>query len=247
MLKKTVAIVTMALLPIPAASLAATNKKIGWDPSEPICTPLPVSVGEQNIHIGGTHYRLPGRSDLKACVTSDSKVNGTPTVTPYSTCGTTCFAARVADIHAYEDLNVELTYKEDGQPKSIAINPDPIDVGRDLEEVCISNHDAGTPDPCLIHLTSPSDLTAKGGRREASLRWTPGGEAYGRNVETTYEVWRGTGTELEAFELVAEGLTETRFLDTGLARRATYNYFVVAVDAEDNRSGGSNLAQATTT
>ena len=247
MFKKTVAIVTMALLAIPAASLAATQNDFRWDGTEPICTPLPVSLGEQDIHIGSTHYRLPGRTNFKACVTSDSKVDGTPTVTPYSSCGTTCFAVRVADISAYKDLNVEVTYQEDGQSKSIGVDPEPIDVGRELEEVCISNHDAGTPDPCLVHLTSPSNLKAKGAKRQVSLRWTPGGEAYGRNVQTTYEVWRGTGTELEAFEMIAAGVTEPAFLDSGLARRAGYSYFVVAVDADGNRSGGSNVAQGTTT
>ena len=247
MFKKTVAIVTMALLAIPAAALAANQDNFGWDGSEPICTPLPVSISEKDIHIGSTHYNLPGRTDFKACVTADSKVDGTPTVTPYPACGSTCFAVRVADISAYQDLNVEVSFKEGGEPKSIGVNPDPIDVGRELEEVCISNHDAGTPDPCLVHLTSPSDLKAKGARRQVSLRWTAGGEAYGRNVQTTYEVWRGTGSELEAFEKIAEGLTETTFLDMGLARRTTYSYFVVAVDAEGNRSGGSNVAQGTTT
>ena len=247
MFKKTVAIVTMALLAIPAAALAANQDNIGWDGSEPICTPLPVSLGEVNIHVGTTQYRLPGRTNFKACVTSDSKVDGTPTVTPYSACGTACFAVRVADISAYNDLNVQITYLEDGESKSIGVDPDPIDVGRELEEVCISNHDAGTPDPCLVHLTSPSDLKAKGAKRQVSLRWTAGGEAYGRNVQTTYEVWRGTGSELEAFEKIAEGVTETTFLDTGVARRTTYSYFVVAVDADGNRSGGSNMAQGTTT
>lgn len=246
MFKKTVAIITMALLAIPAVGLAA-NKKMKWDLSDPMCVPLPVSTGAKDIHVGSNHIHLPGRSDPKVCLTSDSKLTGTPTVTAYQNCGSTCFAVRVADINAAADLKVELTYNEDGKPQSIGVDPDPVDLSRDLEEVCISNHDSGTPDPCVISLTSPSSLKAKGGPRQVALRWSPGGEAYGRSVQTTYEVWRGTGTELEAFELIAEGVTETSFLDTGLQRGSTYSYFVVAVDADGNRSGGSNMAQATTT
>lgn len=247
MFKKTVAIVTMALLAIPAAGHAAGKAKLKWDLSEPTCVPLNVSTGAKDVHVGSNNVHVPGISNPQVCLTSDTKVNGTPTVTAYDDCGTACFAVRVADINASADLKVELTYKEDGVSKSVAVDPDPIDVGRDLEEVCISNYDVGAPDPCVITLTSPSDLKAKGGLRQASLQWAPGGEAYGRNVEMTYEVWRSTGTEFEAFEMIAEGVMETRFIDTGLARRTTYNYFVVAVDAEGNRSGGSNLAQATTT
>ena len=247
MFKKTVAIATMALLAMPAIGQAANNNKLRWDLSEPTCVPLNVSTGAKDVHVGSNNVHVPGISAPKVCLTSDTKLNGTPTVTAYDNCGTTCFAVRVADINASADLKVELSYNEDNVSKSITIDPDPIDVGRDLEEVCISNYDAGMPDPCMIHLTSPSDLKAKGGLRQAALRWTPGGETYGRSVQTTYEVWRSTGTDLEAFEMVAEGLTETSFTDTGLSRRASYNYFVVAVDAEGNRSGGSNLAQATTT
>lgn len=247
MFKKGVAIVTMALLAIPAVGQAASKKNQGSAPGDTLCVPIPLSTSAKDIHIGPNHIHLAGRSEPKACVTSDSKITGTPTVTPYNNCGTGCFALRVADISVSADLKVELTYKEDGEPKSISYDPDPVDLGRDVEEVCVSNHDAGTPDPCVTTLTSPSSLEARGAKRQVSLRWAPGGEAYGRDVETTYEVWRGTGSELETFEKIAEGVTDTRFLDTGLARKTTYSYFVVAVDGEGNRSGGSNIASATTT
>jgi hypothetical protein len=244
--KKTVAIVTMALVAMPAAGQAASKKDMAWDASEPICVPVAVSTGTQNIHVGSHSFHVPGIRDPKVCLTSDTKLNGTPTVTPYSNCGILCFALRVTDFNISEDLRVELSYQTDGKSQTVSLHPDPIDVGRDLEEVCVSNHDPGTPDPCVITLTSPTDLKVKGGKRQLSLNWTPAGEAYGRNVQTTYEVWRSMGTELATFEMIASGVTETSFLDTGLARRTTYSYFVVAVDAEDNRSGGSNVARATT-
>lgn len=247
MFKKTVAIIAMALLAIPAVGQAASKKSQGWNPGDALCVPIPISTSAKDVHVGTTHVHVAGRNEAKVCVISDSKLNGTPTVTPYNNCGTGCFAVRVADINVSADLKVELTYKEDGEPKSISYDPDPIDLGRDLEEICVSNHDAGTPDPCVITLTSPNSLKAKGGPGEVSLRWSPGGEAYEREVQATYEIWRGTGSELDTFEKIAEGVAETRFLDSGLARKTTYSYFVVAVDAEGNRSGGSNMASATTT
>ncbi|MDP9067051.1 MAG: fibronectin type III domain-containing protein [Actinomycetota bacterium] len=246
MFKKTVAIITMALLAVPAVGYAAAGNSKKSNGPEPVCVPLPVSTDAKDIHIGTTHIHVPGLKDIRGCVTANEKVSGTPTVTSYSNCGSACFAVRVADVNASADLKVELLYKEDGTQKSVAVDPDPVDVARDVEEVCISNHAAGTPDPCVVTLTSPSNLKAKGGSKQVALRWSAAGEAYGRQVSTTYEVWRSTTGELDSFEMIAEQVTDTSFLDTALARRTTYSYFVVAVDESGNRSGGSNVATATT-
>ncbi len=246
MFKKTVAIITMALLAVPAVGYAAAGSSKKDSKTDPICVPLPVSTDAKDIHIGTTHIHLAGRNNIRGCVTVEDKVSGTPTITAYNNCGSACFAVRVADVKAYADLKVEILWREDGVEKSHAVDPDPVDVAKDLEEVCISNHAAGTPDPCVVTLTSPSNLRAKGGSRQVALRWTAAGEAYGRSVSTTYEIWRSTTGELDTFELVAEQVAETSFLDTALARRTSYSYFVVAVDENGNRSGGSNVATATT-
>ncbi len=243
--KKLIAALTMAVVIVPAVGHAAGRTNTGRAP-ERACASLPVSTGATNIHVGPHHVRVPGLDSIKACVEWDVALTGTPTITPYENCGTACFAVRVADIRAYQDMKVELVYREDAKQKSVSVDPDPTDVTRDLEEVCISNHDVDAPDPCVITLTSPSDLQAKGQQQQVALKWTPAGEAYGRSVNTTYELWRNTTEELESFEMVAEGLTDTRFVDTGLERKSSYSYYVVAVDDNGNRSGGSNIATATT-
>lgn len=210
------------------------------------CLPLPVSTDAKDIHVGNQHYHVPGRTDVKVCTTVDHDVKGTPTLTPYENCGSACFAVRVSDVRAYADVAVELSYKEDGMPKSIPVDPSPVDLGRDIDEVCISNHSAATPDPCVVNILSPTDLRAQGGAKQVALRWSAAKESYGRAVvEPSYEVWRNTSEDLETFELVATTQT-VNFTDIGLRKKTTYWYFIVAVDKEGNRSGGSNLASATT-
>ena len=245
MQKKLVAAVTVAVVMLPVMGHAAGRRQIE-NRTERVCAALPVGTGAKNIHVGPNRVHVPGLDGIKACAEFDVKLNGTPTVTPYDNCGTGCFAVRVADIRAYQDMKVELVYREDAKQKSVTVDPDPTDVTRDLEEVCISNHDVDAPDPCVITLTSPSDLQAKGQQQQVALKWTPAGEAYGRSVSTTYEVWRNTTDDLESFEMVAEGLSDTRFVDAGLQRKSNYSYYVVAVDENGNRSGGSNIATATT-
>ena len=243
MFKKTVAFVTTALLVAPGAGVASERT---MKVPNPLCVPLPVSTSAKDIHVGEEHVHLAGRTNIRVCATTDHQVGGTPTVTAYDNCGTGCFAARVADVSAAADLKVEVLYKEDDEDKAVAVDPDPIGLGRETEEICISNHDAGTPDPCTIHLTSPSDLRATGGAKQVTLRWKPGGEAYGRDVVVTYEVWRSTTTELDTFEMVGAGVERPAFVDTGLTKKTRYWYFVVAVDENGNRSCGSNAAEATT-
>ncbi len=245
MVKKLVGLVVIGLLLTPAAAWGA-KKNEGGSGSTITCVPLPVATGAVDIHVGDQHYHVPARSEPKVCVTLDNQVQGTPTVTRYDNCGDTCFAVRVADVRAYSDVKVEITHKEDGQQQSVALDPDPINLTKEVDEVCISNHSPGSPDPCVMTITSPSNLKAKGGTKQVSLSWTEAREAYGRDLETTYELWRSTSEDLETFEQVATSTT-TSFVDSGLAKKTTYYYFVVAVDGNGNRSGGSNMASATTT
>ncbi len=245
MFKKTLAVMTMALLVVPAVGHAAAKKNHSGGRT-PVCAELPISTDAHDIHVGSNHIHIPGRSNAKVCAWEETELKGTPTATAYPNCGNACYAIRIADVRAYQDLRIEISYKEDGEPKSVPVDPDPVHLTRDIDEVCISNHAAGTPDPCVVTLTSPSGLRAKGGVRQVDLSWSAAGEAYGRTVETTYEVWRSTSGELGNFEQVAEGLTETSFLDADVTRNTTYSYYVVAVDTDGNRSGGSNVATATT-
>jgi len=243
MARRALGIVLVGMLMLPIAASAGVIG--GSADTTTMCVPLPISTDAKDIHIGDKHIHVPGRTDPKVCVTLDHEVQGTPTVTRYDSCGNSCFAVRVSDVRAYADVKVEVTYKEDGQPMSVPVDPDPIDLTREVDEICVSNHSAGTPDPCVFTITSPSDLRAKGGVRQVNLRWNAAEEAYGRDLDTSYEVWRSTSEDLETFEPVATSV-ETRFVDSDLAKQTTYYYFVVAVDQKGNRSGGSNLASATT-
>lgn len=234
----------VALMLVPVAAFASGKEA---RPTTTMCVPLPISTDAKDVHVGDEHVHLPGRTEPKVCTTLDNEVSGTPTVTRYDNCGNSCFAVRVSDVRAYSDVKVEITHKEDGKEQRVVVDPEPVDLVRDIEEICISNHSAGTPDPCVLTITSPSDLKAKGGSGQVALRWTAAREAYGRSVSTTYELWRNAASnDLESFELIAEDLTETSFLDSGLERKTTYSYYVVAVDDNGNRSGGSNVATVTT-
>lgn len=242
MVKKLVGIAVVGFLLMPVAAWGANKSRAE---NTTTCVPLPVATDAKDIHVGGHHYHVAARSDINVCVTLDNQVQGTPTVTRYDNCGNTCFAVRVADVRAYSDVKVEVTHKEDGNAQSIGVDPNPIDLTGDIDEVCVSSHSAGSPDPCVMTITSPSDLRAKGGSKQVSLTWTEAKEAYGRDLETTYELWRSTSEELETFEQVATSST-TSFVDSGLKKKTTYYYFVVAVDENGKRSGGSNMASATT-
>lgn len=243
MVRKLLVITVIGSLMVPVAAAGAVRERS--ERKTTMCVPLPVATSAKDIHVGSQHYHVPGRTELKVCVKVDADVQGTPTVTPYSNCGNVCFAVRVSDVRAYSDVGVELSWKEDGEPKSVPVDPPPVDLTRDVDEVCISNHDAGTPDPCVITILSPSDLQAQGEQRQVALTWSAAKESYGRQLDLSYEIWRNTDEELEGFEQIATSTT-TRFVDMGLARRTTYWYFVVAVDEEGRRSAGSNLAAATT-
>lgn len=246
MYKKGLAIITMALLVVPAVGNVAAARKGASGQTDELCVALPVGSDPKEIHVGPNHVHVPGLSAIQACLASDVNLNGTPTVTPYPNCGTACFAVRVADIRAYTDLKVEVRYREDQVERSIGVDPDPVDVTRDLEEVCISNHGVDAPDPCVVTITSPSGLKAKGGVRQVALSWSAAQEAYGRKMTATYQLWRNTSTDVETFEMIAEDIAGTKFVDSGLSRKTTYSYYVVAVDENGNRSGGSDIATATT-
>lgn len=237
------AVVALLVVPI-AAGYANETAASGESPTT--CQAVPVKTDSTDVTVGDQHVHLPGRSNPTLCVTSESKLSGTPTVTFYEKCGSTCFAARVADLEVYQDLRIEILYSEDGKQQSIDVDPAPQNVTKDMDEICLSRHPEGTQDPCTgVHLTSPSDLVGRGGRRNIALTWTPSEDAYGRSQVAGYEVWRSLTGEGDSFQQIAM-TAETAFTDVGLPAKTTAWYFVVAFDADGNRSGGSQVAKATT-
>lgn len=223
---------------IPAAAFGRTP-----DEKQQTCAPVPVSIDSKDIHALGRTIHVSGRSDIKLCVTSDVRADATPTITFFKNCGDACFAVRMARVQAYEDLKVELTWREDGKGQSQTVDPDPLDLSRELGDTCVSNHAPGTADPCVVNLVSPSNLTARPGRSRIGMKWSPASEAYGRNNGLQYEIWVSETGAPDSFTLLTSTAT-TSFSETDLARGTQRYYFVVAFDSNGNRSGGSNVASA---
>ena len=222
---------------IPAAAIAAP------DGQQQTCVPVPVSVDSKEIHALGHTIHVAGRSAIKVCATSDVRADATPTITFFKNCGDACFAVRMARVQAYEDLHVELTWREDGTSYSQKVDPDPLDLSKELGDTCVSNHSGDSPDPCVVTLVSPSNLTAKPGRNRISMMWTPASESYGRTSGLQYEIWVSETGAPDSFTHLTS-TPSTSFVETKLPRGTQRYYFVVAFDSSGNRSGGSNVASA---
>jgi hypothetical protein len=156
-----------------------------------------------------------------------------------------CFSARLSGVTVSEDFRVELRFTQDSEVKIIQIDPDPVGLDRPLDEICVSYHDPAAPDPCLVSIGSPSDLQAKGRVGRVALAWTESSETYGRTVELTYEIYRSVTGEADSFSLIGT-TSEPKFVDRGLGSGQQLWYFVAAVDAQGNRSAGSDTATART-
>jgi hypothetical protein len=234
----TVAGLVVAASFIPAAAFGRTP-----DTEQQTCAPVPVSIDNKDIHVGSQTVHVGSRSQIKVCVTTDVRAEATPTITFFKNCGDACFAVRMARVDVYENLKVELSWREDGVNQAITVDPEPLDASKEVGDICVSNHSEGTPDPCLVTLVSPSNLTARGGRGRINLSWTPASEAYGRTAGLQYEIWMSETGEPDTFSLLGTSAT-TQFTDQALARGTHRWYFVVAFDADGNRSGGSNVGTA---
>lgn len=222
---------------IPAAAFA------GPDGEQTACVPVPVSIDSKDIHALGHTIHVAGRSAIKVCATYDVRANATPTITFFKNCGDACFAVRMARVQAYENLKVELTWREDGTSYSQKVDPDPLDLSQELGDTCVSNHSGDSPDPCVVNLVSPSNLTAKAGRSRISMTWSPASEAYGRTSGLQYEIWVSETGAPDSFTQLAS-TSSTSFVETKLLRGTQRYYYVVAFDSDGNRSGGSNVASA---
>lgn len=209
------------------------------------CVEVPVSTPVLEINAGGQKIKVPSKGKPAVCVEWDSKISGTPTITYFNNCGSLCAAVRLEDIDISQDLAMRVTYEDDGKQQSVALNPDPVNVSQAGQEQCIALYDPDKPSPCDILITAPSDLTATPDRRAVSLAWSPSKEANGRKVTLSYEVWRGTSDGPDTFVQVTT-TPETGFVDSGLERKTTYWYYVVAVADSGHRSSGSETVSVTT-
>ena len=239
--KKAAAIV--AGLVVAASFIPAAAAFGSPDPQQTTCAPVPASVDAKDVHVGSQTVHVGSRSQIKVCATTDVRVNVTPTITFFKSCGDPCFAVRMARVEAYQDLEVELTWHEDGADQATTVDPDATDLSKDVGDICVSNHADGTADPCVVTLVSPSNLTARGRRGRINLSWTAASEAYGRTTGLQYEVWMSETGAPDSFALVGKTAT-TKFAEPALARGTQHYYYVVAFDSDGNRSGGSNVATA---
>jgi hypothetical protein len=223
---------------IPAAAFGRTPSG-----EQQTCAPVPVSIDSKDIHALGYSIHVGGRSQIKVCATTDIRADATPTITFFKNCGDLCFAARMARVEAYEDLKVELTWREDDKAHSQTVDPDPLDLTKELGDICVSNHAPGTADPCVVSLVSPSNLTAKAGRSRIGMKWSPASETYGRTGGLQYEIWVSETGAPDTFTHLTS-TASTSFVEADLPRGTQRYYFVVAFDSNGNRSGGSNVASA---
>lgn len=91
---------------------------------------------------------------------------------------------------------------------------------------------------------APTGLTANGAKGKISLSWLAP-TSTGETGIAGYEIFRSATGEPESFTMIGTS-TSTSYTDSGLGRRITYWYHVVAIDRAGNRSGPSNTASATT-
>lgn len=209
------------------------------------CVEIPANTPVVDIVAGGERVTVPSKGDPSLCVTWDSKAEGTPTITYFKNCGEVCAAVRVADLNVRQDLAMSVRFRDGDKEHSFALDPDPVNITQAGQETCIAIYAPDKPSPCDVLITSPSDLTADASRREVNLEWAPSREANDRDVEIQYEIWRGTDDGSESF--VNVGTTSApAFRDSGLERKTTYWYYVVAVADSGHRSGGSEIVSVTT-
>jgi glucose/arabinose dehydrogenase len=90
--------------------------------------------------------------------------------------------------------------------------------------------------------TAPRQLTGTASGTTAMLRWVPSTDNVGVRYYDVYRNATRVGT------ITGSGSTPpaTSFIDSGLATRTSYQYYVVARDAQLNVSSSSNLLTATT-
>jgi hypothetical protein len=106
------------------------------------------------------------------------------------------------------------------------------------------------PDGDSVAPPAPTGLNAVGGRRKATLTWTPSSEAWSEGTEgksgvAYYEIQRRTGTTgaFVAVEHVADNVVTF----TDAPARGNYEYRLLAVDAAGNIGDPTPAVPATVT
>jgi N-acetylmuramoyl-L-alanine amidase/Fibronectin type III domain len=89
--------------------------------------------------------------------------------------------------------------------------------------------------------STPLSLTATGGKNRITLTWQASTDD---TAVTGYQVWRSQNAS-SGFTRVAD-VTGTSYVDSGLLRRTSYSYKVLAYDAAKNLSAFSNKSTAKT-
>jgi titin len=90
--------------------------------------------------------------------------------------------------------------------------------------------------------TQPSNVTATGGKRKITLKWTASTDAGGSGL-AGYEIWRSTTGAGGSFTKIAT-TSSTSYTNSGLISQQTYWYYVVAYDGANNVSTASNTASS---
>lgn len=244
-MKKTFAALGAAMLLASACGGSGgdtTNPAALEDVAVSECVRAPVTVAGVSV-LG---QRVEGISDLKVCVDAHAKADVAPQVIDQPDCGTPCFTIEVRNLDIATDQKIEITMKRDNKDvPPITFDPQPVNPGEEEQagRVCVVGY-GGPPDPCAERITTPKGLTTKPARTKVSLQWKPSTDTGDGDI-TGYEIWRSSTGEDLTFANVGT-VPEVSFTDSGLTRKSQYWYYVVALDADGNRSEASDVATTTT-
>lgn len=241
-MKKLLALLAVSVFLIAACGGDNTETNAALEDVEAApCVEVPVDV--PSISILG--QRVKSVSDLKVCTVISAGTGIVPEVQQFDDCGNPCYAVVVENFDIRADAKLTIDYKQDGQQvPTVSYDPQPVNQKVGNGRLCVIGvgGNSDVPDPCAERLTTPKPLTGTATRKQVALSWKRSIDTGNDNL-LGYEVWKSTdGTTFTQLATIAE----TTFADTGLTRNTTYYYYVVAFDAEGNRSQASNVAQVTT-
>ncbi|HWC15288.1 MAG TPA: hypothetical protein VG929_11965 [Actinomycetota bacterium] len=177
-------------------------------------------------------------TELAVCVDVNVTADVAPEVAQYDDCGDPCYAVIVRDFDIKGDSKIDISYKVDGQPVTQAYDPEPVSQKVGNGRLCLVEV-GGPPNPCSERITTPKSLTATSSKGRVALSWKRSIDTGNDNL-LGYEIWRSEdGTTFGQLATLAE----TSFVDSAVEKGKQYWYYVVAFDAEGNRSQASNTAQ----
>lgn len=239
-MKKLLALLAVSLFLIAACGGGSTETPAALeDVNVAPCLDVPVDVPSVSI-LG---QRTPRVTDLEVCTEVSVGAGIVPEIQNFDDCGNPCYAVVVNDFDIRSDAKITIDYKADGQPANTTFDPEPVNHEVGDGRVCVIGigGDDDTPDPCAERLTSPRPLNASALRKQISLSWKESVDTGDDNL-MGYELWRSEdGTTFGQLTTIGE----TTFTDTAVVKGKTYYYYVVAFDAEGNRSEASNTVQIT--